>query len=64
LLRRCLEKDPKRRLHDIADARIEIDDAIGGMIEGNAGQAQRPAFRFERLPWAVLAPMPFGNSLT
>ena len=26
LLRRCLEKDPKRRLHDIADARIEIDD--------------------------------------
>ena len=27
LLRRCLEKDPDRRLHDIADARIEIEDA-------------------------------------
>ena len=27
LLRRCLEKDPKRRLPDIADARIEIDEA-------------------------------------
>jgi Tol biopolymer transport system component len=27
LLRRCLEKDLNRRLHDIADARIEIDDA-------------------------------------
>jgi serine/threonine-protein kinase len=27
LLRRCLEKDPARRLHDIADARIEIEDA-------------------------------------
>lgn len=27
LLRRCLEKDPKRRLPDIADARLEIDDA-------------------------------------
>jgi hypothetical protein len=27
LLRRCLEKLPKRRLHDIADARIELDDA-------------------------------------
>ena len=26
LVRRCLQKDPKRRLHDIADARIEIDD--------------------------------------
>jgi Tol biopolymer transport system component len=28
LLGRCLEKDLKRRLHDIADARIEIDDAL------------------------------------
>jgi len=28
LLRRCLEKNPQRRLHDIADARIEIEDAI------------------------------------
>jgi serine/threonine protein kinase len=27
LLRRCLRKDPKRRLHDIGDARIEIEDA-------------------------------------
>jgi hypothetical protein len=27
LLARCLDKDPKRRLHDIADAGIEIDDA-------------------------------------
>jgi serine/threonine-protein kinase len=28
LLRRCLEKDPKRRLRDIADARIEIQDLV------------------------------------
>ena len=28
LLRRCLQKDRKLRLHDIADARIEIDEAI------------------------------------
>jgi Tol biopolymer transport system component len=27
LLQRCLEKDPKQRLHDIADAGIEIHDA-------------------------------------
>jgi eukaryotic-like serine/threonine-protein kinase len=26
LLRRCLQKDPERRLHDIADARLEIED--------------------------------------
>lgn len=28
LLRRCLEKDVKRRLHDIGDARIEIEDIL------------------------------------
>ncbi|MFZ2145978.1 MAG: protein kinase [Sedimentisphaerales bacterium] len=28
LLRRCLEKDPRRRLHDIADAAIEINETI------------------------------------
>ena len=26
LLRRCLQKTQQRRLHDVADARIEIDD--------------------------------------
>jgi len=28
LLRRCLEKDAKRRVRDIADARLEIDEAL------------------------------------
>jgi len=28
LLRRCLEKDVSRRLHDIADARIELEETI------------------------------------
>ena len=28
LLRHCLEKDPRRRLRDIADARLAIDDAL------------------------------------
>jgi eukaryotic-like serine/threonine-protein kinase len=28
LLRRCLDPDPKRRLHHIADARIEIEDTV------------------------------------
>jgi Tol biopolymer transport system component len=30
VLRRCLAKDPDRRLHHIADARIELDDAVAG----------------------------------
>jgi serine/threonine-protein kinase len=28
LIRRCLRKDPQTRLHDIADASLEIDDAV------------------------------------
>ncbi len=28
LVKRCLRKDPADRLHDIADARIEIDEAV------------------------------------
>ncbi len=28
VLRRCLEKDPKRRLHDIADARLDLEEAL------------------------------------
>ena len=32
LLRRCLEKDRKRRLRDIGDARLELDD--GGESPG------------------------------
>ena len=30
LLRRCLERNPKNRLHDIADARIVIEDVLAG----------------------------------
>jgi eukaryotic-like serine/threonine-protein kinase len=31
VLRRCLVRDPKQRLHDIADARILLDEAISGV---------------------------------
>src|SRR6185503_4115906 len=30
LLRRCLEKDRRRRLADMSDARLEIDDVLSG----------------------------------
>ena len=36
LLRRCLQKDPKQRLHDIADARIELEEARGASGSGVA----------------------------
>ncbi len=52
LLQRCLNKDPKRRLHDIADARIEIEDALSGASLTPAETAvvdRQPV----RLPWAI-----------
>src|SRR3989442_1784381 len=33
LLTRCLQKDARRRLHDIADARIELEDAMATPAE-------------------------------
>ena len=36
LLQRCLEKDPKRRLRDIGDARLEIDEALGSVAARRA----------------------------
>lgn len=37
LLRHCLEKDPKRRLRDIADARLAIDDALNQPLRERSG---------------------------
>ena len=39
LLNRCLQKDPARRLHDLADARIEIDEAPNEIAERPTARA-------------------------
>ncbi len=39
LIRRCLEKDPERRLRDLADARIEIVDALEGRADADGAPA-------------------------
>ena len=60
LLKRCLEKDPRRRLHDIADARIELEDlqTEHPKTEDDA-PAERPtadrSWVRVLLPWAVAA---------
>jgi eukaryotic-like serine/threonine-protein kinase len=41
LLRRCLEKDAHRRLHDVADARLEIDDALQSAAETSGQRSAR-----------------------
>ena len=49
LLTRCVEKDPKRRLRDIGDARLEIEEALArGPVErreGNPWRQRRPRAR-------------------
>jgi len=54
LLRRCLEKDPKRRLQAIGDARIQIDDLVSGAREESVGSAVSPRLPWQRvMPWAA-----------
>jgi len=42
LLEHCLRKDVRRRLRDIADARIEIDEAIGAPIGREPARGNQP----------------------
>ena len=55
LLRRCLEKDPKRRLGAISDARLELEEALVPNEIAVARIAPSGIGRRERLIWASLA---------
>jgi serine/threonine-protein kinase len=54
LLRRCLDRDPKRRLRDVGEARLVLEDLIAGRAEPEPAAVEPEApRRFARLPWAV-----------
>ncbi|HEV8200881.1 MAG TPA: protein kinase [Candidatus Polarisedimenticolia bacterium] len=55
LLRRCLEKDPRRRLASMADARLEMEDTetAGATIGATSAAASAPARRGLSLPLAL-----------
>lgn len=60
LLRRCLEKDPNRRLRDLADARLDIRDALETpSAEIESGHPLLPAapaaLRPRRIPVLIIA---------
>ena len=56
LLRRCLEKDRTKRLADIADARLDIEDALTGAGSEPASESpQRVEASHRLLPWSVAA---------
>jgi hypothetical protein len=51
LLRRCLQKDKNQRLHDIADARIEIDEALADAAPASDSRSGQAAPRHGRWRW-------------
>ena len=51
LLRRCLEKDPAKRLDSMAAARLEIEDALSGAEAPTS--TRRPTLAIWRLPAAA-----------
>jgi serine/threonine-protein kinase len=59
LVERCLERDPRRRLRDIGEARIAIEDALADPATDVAAASRvgegpgAPAARSSRLPWVV-----------
>src|SRR5262249_34792118 len=53
LLRRCLEKDRKRRLDSAAAARFEVEDAMTAAGENRNGAADSRAGWRRTLPWAL-----------
>jgi Tol biopolymer transport system component len=55
LLQRCLQKDPKQRLRDIGDARISLDEVLGGAPDpapAGAAAISAPLWRGV-LPWTI-----------
>jgi Tol biopolymer transport system component len=63
LLRRCLAKDPRQRLRDIGDFRIELD-AIDEVLPGTSEAAMAPPApanaRAMWLPWVALVALAAG----
>ena len=59
LLRRCLRKDPKERLRDIGDARLELSDAFAPVAGAAAAttDALATSARTSKLPWIVAGAM-------
>jgi Tol biopolymer transport system component len=55
LLRRCLERNKQKRLHDIGDAWIEIEDALSGEGESVAGESAAKKKGVGRLVWPGVA---------
>jgi hypothetical protein len=59
LLKRCVQKDPKRRLQHIGDARLELDEPLTP-----AGETALPGRSRDRRGWLLLAGILVGGATT
>jgi serine/threonine protein kinase len=56
LLQRCLEKDPRRRLRDIGDVRLDIEEALTAPAPSQTVQAPSSVRRWpSHVAWALVA---------
>jgi Tol biopolymer transport system component len=53
LVRRCLQRDPRKRLRDIGDARLALEEYPGNVAEQAASAPARG--RWSTIPWVVSA---------
>jgi len=60
LLQRCLEKDPRRRLQAIGEARVQIEDAVSRAPDGAGVPGVAPAR--PRSPWSSALPWTLAAS--
>ena len=52
LLRRCLEKDAQRRLPDLAETRLETEEALDAAVTGQSSKSDRAFYSLAVLPFA------------
>jgi serine/threonine protein kinase/Tol biopolymer transport system component len=65
LLRRCLEKDPKKRMRDAADLRIEIEHALSSPSQTVTSFGVTPrSFRTLVSPWIVVGVLAVALAVT
>jgi len=55
LVSRCLERDPRRRLQSIGEARIVLEDTIAGVVTEAKAPTTQPTPPARRWPWIVAA---------
>ena len=63
LLQRCLRKDPRQRVHDAADVRIELDDAGAAASAPAMGTPASPAARLASIALAWLGGVVIASAL-